>query len=107
MTINKNPFIRNLFDDVDLESALKQNRRKSTKREKFSFTDHRQATFNAIKNQILEDYCFINNLDKQNLTKEILERIHQRAITIFKQIIPMYNFRNIYLIIPLFLMMIF
>lgn len=89
MAINKNPFIRNLFDDVDLESALKQNKRKSTKREKyFSFTEHHQTIFNTIKNQILDDYCFINNLDKQNLTKEILERIHQRVITIFKTDYP-------------------
>lgn len=89
MSTDKNSFMHRFFEDIDLESVLKQNRCELMEKKKhYSFNDHHQMIFNTIEHQIFNDYCFINNLSEQNLPKEILERIHQRAIAVFKADYP-------------------
>lgn len=83
MSDNNNFFTPKFFDELDLDSVIKQNNYKLNKN-KYSFNEQYQEIFDTIKNQILNDYCFINNINEQNLSEEILERMHKRTIDIFK-----------------------
>jgi len=84
------PDNKNFFGDDEFSDIL---RSYVQKHGNIPFTDRYQTIFKTIKCQLLDDYCFINNLSAHDvndakLPKEVLERIHHRAAEIFKENYP-------------------
>ena len=84
------PNNKNFFENGEFENIL---RRYIQEHGSLPFTDRHRAIFKTIKDRLLDDYYFINNLSAHDvnnvkLSKELLERIHHRTVEIFKENYP-------------------